>query len=107
MKLFLDISKTQFTVTRGAEEKVDENGRQKTNRKTNEPLWTVQVMALDGSGAEILNVTVAGTPPKLMVGQPVALVELEAIPWAQGTRSGVAFRAKSVTPLAASKSAAA
>jgi len=41
------------------------------------------MMALDESGGEMLNVTVAGVPPKVTVGQQVALVELEgAIPWA-------------------------
>jgi hypothetical protein len=108
MKLFLDISQTSFTVTRGVMEKVDENGRQKTQRHTNEPLWQVQLMALDASGGEILNVTVAGVPPKLTSGQSVIPVELEAIPWAQGTRSGVAFRAASLNPVTAgAKSASA
>ena len=107
MKLFLDISKTTFTVTREVQEKVDENGRQKTNRMTNEPMWTVQVMALDASGGEVINVTVAGLPPKVSVGQSVVPVELEAIPWAQGTRSGTAFRARSLNPASAAKSSAA
>ena len=108
MKLFVDISRTSFTVTRGVEEKVDENGRQKANRKTNEPLWTVQVMALDASGGEVINVTLTGnTPPSVKVGQSVTPVELEAIPWAQSGRNGVAFRASALTPVAASKSAAA
>jgi hypothetical protein len=107
MKLFVDISRTSFTVTRGVEEKVDENGRQKTNRKTNEPLWTVQVMALDTSGGEVINVTVAGQPPKVAVGQHVTPVELEAIPWAQSGRNGVAFRAASLAAAVAGKSAAA
>jgi hypothetical protein len=108
MKLFVDISRTSFTVTRGVEEKVDnENGRQKTNRKTGELLWTVQVMALDASGGEVINVTVAGQPPNVKVGQAVTPVELEAIPWAQGGRNGVAFRAASLTTATGAKSAAA
>ena len=107
MKLFLDISQSKFQVTREAQQKVDENGRQKTNRMTNEPLWTVQVMALDASGGEMLNVTIAGLPPKVTVGQYVLPVELEAIPWAQGTRSGVAYRAKSLDPVTGSKASAA
>jgi len=105
MKLFVDTSRTSFTVTRGAVEKQDQNGRQKTDRNTSEPLWVVQVMALDEKGGEMLNVTVAGVPPKLTVGQQVACVELEAIPWATNGKNGVAFRAKSVTPVSASKAA--
>ena len=107
MKLVLDISRASFTVTRGVEEKVDENGRQKTNRKTGEPLWTVQVMALDPAGGEVLNVTVAGVPPKVTVGQAVFPVDLEAIPWNQGGRNGVAFRCASLNVATAQKSAAA
>jgi hypothetical protein len=108
MKLFVDTSRTTFTVTRGVEEKVDnETKRQKTNRLTGELLWTVQVMALDASGGEVINVTLAGQPPKVSVGQTVHPVELEAIPWAQGGRNGVAFRAASLTTVAAGKSAAA
>jgi hypothetical protein len=39
------------------------------------------------------------------VGQPVVLVELEAIPWSQDDRSGVAFRAKEIRPVQAAKAA--
>jgi hypothetical protein len=105
MKLLLDTSRIKSTVTRGAVEKQDQNGRQKTDRNTSEPLWVVQVMALDETGGEMLNVTVAGPPPKLTVGQEVALVDLEAIPWATNGKNGVAFRAKSINPLSAPKAA--
>jgi hypothetical protein len=100
MKLFIDTSRTTFTVTRGVEEKVDnETKRQKTNRATGELLWTVQVMALDASGGEVIMVTLAGNPPKVTVGQTVSPVELEAIPWAQGSRNGVAYRASELVPV--------
>lgn len=106
MKLLVDVSKTTFMVTRGVAEKTDQNGRQKTDRNTHEPLWVVQVMALDESGGDMLNVTVAGVPPKVAVGQQVVPVELEAIPWATNGKNGVAFRAKSLTPAAGSSKAA-
>jgi hypothetical protein len=108
MKLFVDISLVQFTVTREAQDKLDDKGRQKADRVSGELLWTVQVMALDSRderGGEILNVTVAGQPPKVAMGQPVSLSELEAIPWATNGRSGVAFKAKSITPKQAAKAA--
>jgi hypothetical protein len=108
MKLFVDISRVHFTVTREAQEKQDDKGRQKADRTTGELLWTVQVMALDPRderGGEILNVTVAGQPPKVSMGQPVSLSELEAIPWATNGRSGVAFRAKSIASAQAAKAA--
>ena len=70
MKLVVDTQGKTFTVTKAAVEKQDQNGRQKQDRITNEPLWTVQVMALDETGGEMLNVTVAGQMPKVTVGQP-------------------------------------
>ncbi len=108
MKLFVDISRVHFTVTREAQEKQDDKGRQKADRTTGEPLWTVQVLALDPKdekGGEILNVTVAGQPPKVTTGQTVSLSELEAIPWATNGRSGVAFKAKSISSAQAAKAA--
>jgi len=108
MKLLVDTSRTQFTVTRDGQEKQDEKGKQKADRTTGELLWTVQVLALDPrdeKGGEILNVTVAGQPPKVSVGQAVTLSELEAIPWATNGRSGVAFRAQSIALVSAAKAA--
>ncbi len=97
MKLLLDISRTTFTVTREVEPKVDrDTGAQRTDRNTKALLWVVQVMALDATGGEMLTITVAGDAPKVNVGQAVLPVELEAIPWAQNGRNGVAFRASSV-----------
>ena len=46
-----------------AEEKTDQHGRQKADRRTGEPLWTVQVMALDDNGWEMLKLTVPCAPP--------------------------------------------
>lgn len=105
MKLLVETSRVGFTVTRAAEPKNDQNGRQKADRHTGEALWVVQVMALDGSGGEMLNVTVAGTPPKVTVGQQVTPVELEAIPWATNGKNGVAYRAKVLTVVGAQKAA--
>lgn len=105
MKLVVDTQGKTFTVTKGAVEKQDQNGRQKQDRITNEPLWTVQVMALDETGGEMLNVTVAGQMPKVAVGTTVGLAELEAIPWATNGKNGVAFRAKSITSLGTAKAA--
>jgi hypothetical protein len=65
---------------------------------TKQPLWVIQVMALDETGGEMLTVTVAGIPPKLTVGQQVVPVELEAIPWATNGKNGTAFRATALNP---------
>ena len=96
MKLTIDISRVQFTVTKAVAEKNDQNGKQKTDRISGAPLWVTQVMALDESGGEMLTITTAGQPPKVNVGQSVVPVELEAIPWATNGRNGTAFRATSL-----------
>ncbi len=96
VKLLIDTSKTTFMVTRTVAEKTDLEGKQRFDRVTREPLWTVQVMALDESGAEVLMLTVPGLPPKVAVGQAVFPVALEAIPWAQNGKNGVAYRVRSL-----------
>ena len=49
------------------------------------------------TGMVMMEITVAGEP-KVKVGEPVAVDGLVAIPWSQGDRSGVAFRATSIRP---------
>lgn len=106
MRLLVDSTRTQFTVTKAVEEKKDQNGRQKIDRNTQEPLWVVQVMALDETGGEVLNVTLAGNAmPKITVGAVVVPVELEAIPWATNGKNGVAYRAKTLNPQGSQKAA--
>ncbi|PBA71536.1 hypothetical protein CKJ76_11995 [Mycobacterium avium] len=91
----------QFFCTRAAEQRtVHETGAPRIDKETGLVLWQVQLMALDQDGGEILAVTVAGEP-KVKVGEPVAVDGLVAIPWSQGDRSGVAFRATSIRPAGA------
>ena len=66
------------------------------DRETGLPLWQVQLAALDETGGEVLAVTMAGEP-KVSVGAAVALDSLVAIPWSQGDRSGVAYRAARIS----------
>ncbi len=111
MKLNIDTTGKTFTVTKAATEKREQSqngreGRQKTDKKTDELLWTVQVMALDETGGEVINVTLAGNAmPKVNVGAAVMPVELEAMPWATNGKNGVAYRAKSLNQQAAGKAA--
>ncbi len=105
MRLKLDLRGVQFFLTKPAVPKVDrETGTQRADRDTGEMLFTVQVMALDESGGEVFAVTVPAlaSGPEVSVGQPVRLFDLVAIPWSQGDRSGVAFRASRWEPVAAS-----
>ncbi len=98
MRLRIDTTAAQFFCTREGEQRtVHETGAPRIDKETGLVLWQVQLMALDPDGGEILAVTVAGEP-KVKVGEPVAVEALVAIPWSQGDRSGVAFRATSIRP---------
>lgn len=106
MRLYIDTSKAAsgFMVTRGFEPKVDiTTGRVKTDRTTGQELYTIQLMALDEKGGEVITVTIAGAVREIPVTTPVSVVELEAIPWNNNGRSGVAYRAASVAPANAAR----
>ena len=106
MRLVLDTSKVAFTVTRDAEPKTEFGGtQQKMDRQTKRPEWVVEVLALDSERGEVIRVTVTGDQPKVNQGQPVAFAELEAIPWANNGRNGVAYRAVSIQPSSQAKAA--
>jgi hypothetical protein len=96
MKLYVDTSAKQVTVSRDPEEKNDQNGRQKVERGTGRPMWSTQVFVLDDDGGEVIAVTTAGERPNVKVGQLVLLSKLEALPWATNGRNGVAFRAEEI-----------
>ncbi|MFB4266739.1 hypothetical protein [Nonomuraea sp. GTA35] len=101
MKLLIDVTGKSFMVTKEAVEKSDQNGRQKSERETGRPMWVTQVMALDETGGEMINITTAGERPTVTVGAQVALFKLEALPWATNGRNGVAFRAADIKPAGA------
>jgi len=97
MKLLMDTGKMQVMVSREPTEKKDQNGRQKMERDTGRPMWSTQVFIQDGEGGDVILVTTAGARPDVTVGQIVSLVKLEALPWATNGRSGVAYRAESIS----------
>lgn len=96
MRLTIDITGVTFFCTRAPEPRTAfETGAPRLDKESGLPLFQVQLAALDSSGGEVLNVTVTGAP-QVAVGSPVVVEGLVAIPWAQGDRSGVAYRAASV-----------
>src|SRR5262245_24857536 len=96
MKLKIDTAGVTFVCTRLPEQRMNfDTGQPKVDRESGLPLWQVQLMALDASGADIIAVTVPGNP-EIMVGQPAQIDGLVALPWSQEGRSGVAFRAESL-----------
>jgi len=76
--------------------KVDESGA---------PLHSVQLVALNDGGAEVIAVKVAGQPKGVSQGTTVKVAGLVATPWSMGDRSGVSYRAEQIEPLQASRSA--
>ena len=106
MQLVLKDERYAFTVTRAAEPKTEfGSGQQKMNRASKLPEWTVEVLALDSERGEVIRVTVTGDQPKVNQGQPVRFEELEAIPWANDGRNGVAYRAAAIHPAAQTRAA--
>src|SRR2546429_9909472 len=106
MKLLLKDEKYSFTVTKAAEPKTEFGGtQQKVDRATKRPEWVVEVLAMDSERGEVIRATVAGDQPRVNQGQPVTFSELEAIPWANNGRNGVAYRAAPIQPAAQNRAA--
>ena len=106
MRLVLKDDKYGFTVTKAAEPKTEYGSeRQKMNRASQLPEWVVEVLAMDSERGEVIRVTVTGDQPKVSQGQPVRFEEMEAIPWANDGRNGVAYRAAAIHPTAQARTA--
>jgi hypothetical protein len=106
VKLYVDTTGKQVTVSKDTEPKNDQNGNQRSEKGTGRLMWSTQVFVLDETGGEVITITTAGEKPSVKVGQLVTVEQLEAIPWATNGRNGVAFRAislKSATGVSASK----
>jgi len=106
MRLLVDILQVSFEVATNPVAKLDpKTGKQKFDRESNFPMWSVQLISLDGRGAEVLNVTVINeVKPAVTVKQPVVPVGLEALPWMNkdrdgNARHGMAYRASDLQAL--------
>ena len=106
MRLVLKDEKYTFTVTKAAEPRTEYgSGQQKMNRASKLPEWVVEVLAMDSERGEVIRVTVTGDQPKVSQGQTVRFEELEAIPWSNNGRDGVAYRAAAIQPAAQARAA--
>jgi hypothetical protein len=65
---------------------------------TGAALFATYLLILLSSGPETIKVQTVGAPADLVVGQPVTVTDLVATTWQMGERSGVSFRASSITP---------
>lgn len=99
MKIYVDTTGITFQAAMQSKPKVDEKGNQRSEKGTGRPMWSTQVVALDETGAEVINITTVGEKPSVEVGQFVTVEQLEAKAWATNGRNGTAFRAVSLTPL--------
>ena len=106
MRLLLDTSAVGFQVTRAAEARKDYGKDvQKVDRDTGQPQWVVEVLAQDSERGEVIRITVTGDQPKVNPGQQVRFDGLEAIPWNNNGKAGVAFRAAAIGPAQQSRAA--
>jgi hypothetical protein len=106
MRLLLDTAQVTFMVTREPEPRRDYGKtEQKVDRDTGRPQWVVEVLAQDAERGEVIKVTVTGDQPRVNQGQSVRFEGLEAIPWSNNGKSGVAYRAASIQPSAPVKAA--
>jgi hypothetical protein len=98
VKLLIDTTSTVFLAGGAPAPVVDyETKRPKVDRESGEPLYAVQVIAMQDGESDI-TVKVPGLPPTLPQGTPVRVVDLVANPWSNNGRSGVAFRAVRIEP---------
>ena len=107
--LYMDTSRfTQSQVTLDPEPKKDnKSGEQSTDRNTGQPIWQTQVFVLGPSGGAVLLVRTSGDKPSVKAGQSVVFEDLEAVPWANGDRNGIAYRASGLKAATTSSAKAA
>jgi hypothetical protein len=98
MRLEIRADGVDFLVSRAPEPKKDGDGRQKADRDTGELLYTTELIAMDDTGGEVIKVVTAGEP-KVVKKQSVKVTGLVVTPWAVDGRSGLSFRAESITPV--------
>lgn len=75
-------------------------GEIRTDRISGKPIFLVGVLVKmrDDRRAYVLDVQVPGEPAGLSEGAPLVMTELQATPWERDGRSGVTYRATSITP---------
>ena len=105
MKLPVDISGMTFMCATAPEPVLDFETKRPRADENGEVLFSVQVVALAEGSAEIIAVKVAGEP-QVAQGAMLQVHGLVASPWSMGERSGVAFRARRIEPVAANRGAA-
>ncbi len=98
MKIKVDTHDTKFLVGGPPRPVLEfETSAPRMDAQTGRALFVVSLIALSEDGAEVMDVKVAGDPGSLIPGQQVSVQNLAATTWEIGDRSGVSFRAVSIT----------
>ncbi len=104
----LPIDTANLTLLAGrVEPGIDFETRQPRADANGEPVYGVDVVAFGAEAPQIWPVKVSGQPRGVAVGQPIKVTGLIATPWSRDGRSGIAFRAEAITPMAVAQKAAA
>lgn len=114
MQIPVDTSKVTFLAAGPPEPVVDPDSKQQKTDAKGEPVQALRVVWMDGEGAEVIAVKLAGTMPRgIDQGVMVKLTKLTASYWempdarqAGRTRSGISYRAERVDVLGPSSRAA-
>lgn len=105
MRLILDMTQVTCTVTKNAEPRRDYGKTEQRTDKSGRPQWVLEVLAQDAERGEVIRVTVTGDQPRMTVGQHVRFDALEAVPWSNNGKAGVAYRADAVHAAPGAKAA--
>lgn len=100
MKLKMDTAGMQFLIAVAPQPARDWDTKEQRVDADGQPVFSVQLVALEDGAAQLLHVKVAGDPGPLPQGTPVKVTNLVATPWSLDGRSGVSFRAERVEALA-------
>ncbi|MGH3343680.1 MAG: hypothetical protein ACRDPK_12555 [Carbonactinosporaceae bacterium] len=96
----VDTSRLSFIAAGDAEPKIKDpsSGELKTDAE-GRTLYSVPLLPVpnDDRGRSIRVTVAASEPPAVSVGQPVQVVGLTAFGWAMNGRSGIGYRAESIT----------
>jgi hypothetical protein len=101
MKLPIDTAGVTFLCALAPEPVVDFDTKRQRVDENGVPIVQLQLVCLGDGSADVMTVKVAGEPRGIGQGVPVKVTGLVATPWAMGDRSGIAFRAQRIEPVAA------
>ncbi len=104
----LPIDTSNLTLLAGRVEPViDFETRQPRADANGERVYGVDVVAFGAEAPQIWPVKISGQPRGVAVGQQIKVPGLIATPWSREGRSGIAFRAEAIAPVAVPQKAAA